>query len=525
MQIGSASITLLVLAGCAAAPAPRGAPAARLRLRERPEVGARYVSSFELRFTLYDRELLARRRMTSTVVAADGEGAVFDHHVDAGSFELLHPRLVLPPSPDELLGATIRERRDPRGNRAGALDLRDGTEAQRASLRRSEVEQTVGAPRLPDGPVEEGTEWRTNGRWAFRLRDADPEARRELVYRVTALRGNWVEIAIRGEANTGGARIVVEGELSVDRRDATVSFGRLTGSVGGEASGLSGYEISFHTAREGSDAPPAWAPRDPALPRSRVFEGDACDARVDELASRFDRTPAGRPLSTDVEVPTVERGVEAPWSGTLTVAADGYRVDQGPIDLAGAVEHVGILARNASLLRLTVGEEGVPIVLFAASDAPASRVLELVAGPPPRTAAFHLAVRLADPPALPAVYAEGTPEAVEALARGLTTPELASLAVGTCTPLVTAFGQSADLAPAALWTHHRVAIPAALRECGCAGVDVDLLDATLQRIVQGDRDPALRVLPIPADPRALRLRRRATVADLAAAMAGAPAAR
>lgn len=471
-----------------------------------------------MRFTLYDRELRARRRMTSTVVAADADGATYDHHVDSGTFEVLDPRVVLPPTPDSLLGATLRERRDPRGRRAGRLQLTHGTEAQRVELRQSPVQQTLGAPRLPEVPVEVGAEWRGPGRWAFRLGDVEGDPRRELVHRVTAVDEEEVVIAIRGAVPVGDARLVVEGELTVDPRDATIGHGRVVGTVEGDARGLGGYEIAFRTAREAPNALPPWELRDAAIPRSRVFEGDACVARIEDLAARFDNAPAGRPMSTGVQVPTVDRGADVPWGSNVTITAEGYRVAQAAMDLEGVVAHVETLARNAQVLE--PGREGpIPIVLVAAADVPASRVLDLVARVPEASRAFSLAVRLAEPPALPPIYAAGTPEALETLARGLTTRELASLAVGTCGPVVAAFTESASLGPEALWTHHRVAIPAALRECGCAGVDVDLLDATLQRIVQGERDPALRVLPIPANPRALRLGRRATVAELARVLA------
>ncbi|MCA9604833.1 MAG: hypothetical protein KC619_04535 [Myxococcales bacterium] len=507
----------LLVCGCAAAPTPREAPAERLMLRERPEVGDRYASSFEMRFSLYGRALQARRRMTSTVVAVDAEGALFEHHVDAGSFSEASPRLVLPPSPDALLGATVRERRDTRGRRGGDLQLVDGMDVQADELARSAFHQTVGAPRLPAGGLEEGSEWRGPGRWAYRIGDGgdDPYAeRRELVYRVTSTSGPRVHVSIHGEADVGDARLVVDGEMEVDRENAVLARGHVRGTTGEEGDAFSGYEIAFRTELAGTDALPPFEEADPEVPRSRVFEGEACEARIAELSTRFDAAPVGRPLSTDLPVPTVARSVDVPWGGTITLAQDGLEVAGRSRDLQGTVEDVAALVRAAQLLEPD-REDPFPVVLVAAADAPASRLLELVRAVAEPRPAFFLAVRVADPPVLPPIYPAGTPPDVQALAETLSTRELASLAVGTCAPLATAFAQGASLTPTDRWVQQRVAIPRALDECACAGTDVDLLDATLQRIAHGDGDPAVRVLPFPADLRALRLGRRATVDDLA----------
>lgn len=522
----SSWILALLLAGCAAAPAPREALAERLLLRERPEVGDRYVSSFEMRFGLYGRTLQARRRMTSTVVAVDEDGALFEHHVDAGSFAEVSARLVLPPSPDALLGATIRERRDTRGRRGGDLQLVDGTDAQREELARNAFHQTLGAPRLPERALEEGGEWRGPGRWAYRIGDQpgdDPYAeRRELVYRVVSLSGPRVRVSVHGEADAGDQRLVVDGELEIDRENAVIAAGHVTGSTGDEeGGGFAGYEISFRTERAGPDALPPWDEADAEVPRSRVFEGEACDARIAELSTRFDAAPVGRPLATDLAVPTAARGADVPWGGTITLAPEGFDVAGRARDQAGAVEDIAALARAAAQLGPD-REEPLPVVLVAAGDARAATLLALIRAIPEPRPAFFLAVRVADPPAHPPIYPPGTPPDVQALAETLSTRELASLAVGTCAPLVTVFAQGANLTPTDRWVQQRVAIPGALRECACAGVDVDLLDATLQRIAHGEGDPALRVLPLPTDLRTLRLGRSATVADLAHALEAAP---
>lgn len=514
-----ALVFALALVGCAGAPAPRPLGAdARPALRERPAAGARYVTRFELRYLLHDRTLRAQRVLTSTVVASDADGALLEHRVDAGGFDLLDPRLVLPPTRDALVGAVLRERRDARGRRAGALQLVEGTDAQREELAQSALEQTVGSPALPAETIEVGLTWTAPARWAYRIGGAPVEQRRDVTYRVTAIEAGVARIEVRGETSGEGGRVAVDGELEVDLADALIARGRLVGTAGPE-DGAPRYELRWRTDPEGR------APTEEDVAgvlRSRVLEGAECQARVAELSARLDAAPVGMPIATDLPVPSAPRGGDVPWGLLLVIDPQGgLRLDGREVEPDRAVEDLGTFARNAAVL--APGHEGpVNVVVVGAADAPLAPLAALLARTGEHALAWSLVVRVPDAPPLPPRFAPSTPPPIAMLAESLEPGTLATLAVGTCTPLVTAFGESAGLGPEGLWAHHRVSVPAALRACECRGADVDLVDGLLAGLAAGGRDPALRALAVPRDLRPLRLRRGATLGDLGRALSAAP---
>ncbi|MCB9594689.1 MAG: hypothetical protein H6719_18360 [Sandaracinaceae bacterium] len=510
------SLLCLCLVGCAAAPQPRRAPEDRVLLRERPEPGARYRTHFEVRVRVYGRVLRASRVVLSTAALADADGATFDHQLDSGGLDRVDPRLVLPASRDALVGAVMRERRDPRGRRAGRLQLLEATPEQREQLEDSALEHLVGAPALPEAPLSEQSEWVEPASWAYRVGAEAPAAgRRELRYRVASLGPDWVDLAVSGALHRPDEpALLVEGELRIGRADALIGEGRVTGTLEG-GDGEPAYVIRWRTRSADApdepfgDEPPADAAR------SRVLDVAACEARVAELEQRMDAIPEGMPIPPLAGLAQVAGGVAAPFGTVARFVEGGLAIDGRATASEDAVEVLATRQRTVELVY--PGHVGPAAVLvYAVDDAPLAPLSALMTTLSDQ--AFFVIVQDPAPTALPPRFAPGTPAAIESLAEGLEVSELVSLASGTCSPFVMAWGAAANLGGDQVRAHHRETVPAALRECACRGVDVDLVDAVLTTMATGG-DPSLRALPVPADLRPLRLGRRATLGDLARALA------
>lgn len=262
-------------------------------------------------------------------------------------------------------------------------------------------------------------------------------------------------------------------------------------------------------------------------PRATLYAGDRCTERVDRLSAHWTHLPDRLPRTDLGRLPRVAR--PGPWTADVTlqvsddhVVLDGRAICAFPIrdgcpalvrDLETLQSHHSILHPEATGTRLVVGLALAPdlplrglrelVAVFAQSFPPVvivERADFVPVSPTPTDAPTYVAEQVA---AFQHMADSGT----------LTFGEVYRNAVGYCSAMLLL---GADRSVPQL----KRDVPAALRQCACEGVDVDVIDALLT-VVLGRQAPQ-GTIPWPTRPgaRVTAILRSpgATVADLAHAL-------
>ena len=252
---------------------------------------------------------------------------------------------------------------------------------------------------------------------------------------------------------------------------------------------------------------------------------EACAARVSTMRALFAHGPGEMVVINTLpgmQLPVSARGAAVDDGLPLFVNADGtFNFNNEPFATAAAV-NVPLADEydKATQLAANTGMPWQPRLLIVADQrAPASAILELAAALPSATRLLLIVNLEGDtPPPLPPM-----PPAVEAALkvpadqRAYALAELLKPAIGSCAAIREAFDAVATTSSDQRSKVLLDALPAALEECSCDGVDVDTLLSVVW-MMTGKTEATRRqlVLPLAQDPaaEAVELPASATAAEL-----------
>lgn len=472
------------------------------------------------------------QQATLRVTSAREDGWTVRYRVERADLSVPSGAVDIPPAPGPV-GLELELFLDDRGRVRGAP--RVVSDAETSSVEPGEMVGwfALGASVLPERRLTEGETWTESGPWIWRqLEGGDASGERTTRFTLRRITDERVVVEVEGASTGGESPVALDGSLELSREDALVGLRRVTGRRDGER--VLGVQSCVRPARASPcpDVAPLIHEPPPDRPTAVRYEGAECDARVERLTARMREAARGSVPSgpSRVELPQVEGGSTIEHVGAI-LETDGEQVwvDGRSRDADRALEDLVTMRRNWGVL--SGGDRPFVIDVRAAGDAPLDSVLPLLG----RVAALEvtrLVVRGTEEPAPTPPYPDGPPHVAAAI-EGLPDPEstteraeaeaeMASNAIGGCTPVIRAFGRAASV-PASE-KHRRLMewLPPAIRECRCGGVDVDLLEAFMV-LARGGPGSDRRTLPLPLsdapDAEPLTLGGDATVADLAQALA------